>query len=150
MTKPINETIGIVGHLKIEINRADGSVEVHEEKNLMVTTGTAFVASRMIGNTPAVVSHMGVGTGTTAPVAGNTGLQTPITGRATVAASVSGNVVTYVAVFAPGVATGAWAEAGLFNAASAGTMTCRTVFGVKTKDAGDQITITWTNTITAA
>lgn len=149
-TAPLSEKVGVVGELTFEITHEDGTTETHKEKNLMVNTGLAFVASRMIGNTPAVVSHMGVGTGATAPVAGNTALESPISGRATVSASASGAVVTYVAVFGPGVATGAWTEAALFNAASLGTMTCRTTFGVKTKLAGDSFTVTWTNTIAAA
>ena len=38
-------------------------------------------------------------------------------------------------------------EAGIFNASSAGTLLCRTVFSVVTKGASDAMTITWTVTL---
>jgi hypothetical protein len=61
--------------------------------------------------------------------------------------TVAGAVVTYVATFGPGVGTGAIVEAGIFNAASSGTMLCRTVFSVVNKGADDAMTITWQITV---
>ena len=43
--------------------------------------------------------------------------------------------------------TGAITEAGILNAASAGTLLCRTVFSVINKGASDSMTVTWTITI---
>ena len=47
-------------------------------------------------------------------------------------------------------ATGAVTEAGIFNAASGGTMLCRTVFSVVNKGADDSLSVTWTITLTAS
>jgi len=134
------------GQLRITIRRANGTTERHLVKNRILTAGRAFIAERMIG-TPAVVSHMGVGTGTTAVADGDTALRTQLGARVAVTAAVNGNVVTYTAELPPGTATGALTEAGLFTSATAGRMTCRSVFGVKTKDPGDHITINWDNII---
>ena len=61
--------------------------------------------------------------------------------------TVSTNTITYVASFAAGTGTGAVTEAGIFNASSAGTMLCRTVFPVVNKQSGDSMTVTWTVTV---
>jgi len=59
----------------------------------------------------------------------------------------AGNQIVYSATFPAGVATGAVVEAGIFNAAAAGTMFCRTTFAVKNKEAADTITASWTITV---
>lgn len=53
----------------------------------------------------------------------------------------------YVATFGPGVGTAAITEAGIFNAASAGTMLARTAFPVINKGALDTLTLTWKVTV---
>jgi hypothetical protein len=53
-------------------------------------------------------------------------------------------VITYASTFAAGTGTGALVEAGIFNAASAGTMLCKTSFDVVNKQTADTIAITWT------
>ena len=120
-----------------------------EHNNLVVNSGLAYIASRMVGNTSDIMSHMEVGTGTTAAVGANTALQTPILGSRIVInpLSSSGAVITAVAQFNAGVATGAITEAGIFNASSEGTMICRTVFPVVNKSATDLMIITWTITV---
>jgi hypothetical protein len=54
-----------------------------------------------------------------------------------------GDTITYEATFLPGIGTGAVTEAGIFNAAGAGTMLNRLVFGVINKDVGDTLDIEW-------
>ena len=46
-----------------------------------------------------------------------------------------------------GDATGAVTEAGIFNAATSGTMLCRTTFDVINKGASDTMSVTWTITV---
>ena len=116
---------------------------VQEVDNLVVTSGKAFVASRMIGTSASVMSHMAVGSGSTAAAAGDTALGSEL-GRTTATSSASGAVVTYASTFAAGTGTGAVTEAGLFNASSSGDMLCRTVFSVINKGASDSMTISWT------
>jgi len=136
------------GQLRIRIDREDGTVERYLVNNRVLDLGEEFIASRMIGDTPAVVSHMAVGEGTTAVDPEDTVLENELA-RVAVVASRVGNTVTYNAVFGAGVGTGPISEAGLLNAASGGTMTCRSVFGVKTKDPLDVVTISWDNIIEA-
>ena len=141
----VNEQLKMKGHLKIELN---GEL-VRDIDNLVVTAGKGFVASRMIGTSAGVMTHMAVGTGTTDPAARDTALETQVGSRKafTTSASVSGAVVTYVCAFSAGEGTGALTEAGIFNASSSGTMLCRTEFSVVNKGASDSMTITWTVTV---
>ena len=116
--------------------------------NLVVTTGLAYIASRMKDATATAMTHMTVGTGNTAAAAGNTALETQLGSRvALTSTTVTSNSIAYVASFGAGVATGALTEAGIFNASTSGTMLCRTVFAVINKGASDTMTITWTITI---
>lgn len=119
---------------------------VREIDNLVVTAGKGFVASRMIGTSANVMSHMAVGSGSTAAAAGDTALGSEL-GRTTTSASASGAVVTYSSTFAAGTGTGAVTEAGILNASSSGTMLCRTVFSVVNKGASDSMTVSWTVTV---
>tara|TARA_R100000315_G_C5229722_1_gene140676 strand:+ start:1685 stop:2095 length:411 start_codon:yes stop_codon:yes gene_type:complete len=130
------------GHLTIALN---GEV-VREVDNLVVTAGKGFVASRMAGTSANVMSHMAIGTGSTAAAAGDTALGNEAARTALTSTNVSGAVVTYVDTFAAGTGTGAITEAAILNASSGGTMLCRTVFSVVNKGASDSMTITWTVT----
>jgi hypothetical protein len=80
---------------------------------------------------------------------GDTTLQTVISGSRTTLSSttVTANAIAYVTSFPAGTGTGAVTEAGIFNAASAGTMLCRTVFSVVNKGAADAMSVTWTITV---
>lgn len=139
----INDDLKLKGKLAIAIN---GDV-VQEVDNLVVTAGKGYVASRMKDATATAMSHMGIGSGSTAAAASDTALGTQLGRVSLTSTSVSGAVVTYVATFAAGTGTGAVTEAGLFNAASGGTMLCRTVFSVVNKGSADSMTITWTVTV---
>lgn len=141
------ETLKAKGDVKIEITRADGSKETKQIHNLVVTTGLNYIVSRMKDATATAMTHMAVGSGNTAAAAGNTGLGTELGRVALTSTTVSANTIQYVATFPAGTGTGAVTEAGVFNASSGGTMLCRTVFGVVTKDVGDAMTITWTVTV---
>lgn len=116
-------------------------------KNLVVSSGLAWIISRMVAS-PAAMSHMAVGSGNVAAADANTALGNEITRVALTSATPVGPVVTYIAAYPAGVATGALTEAGILNAAVGGTMLARTVFPVVNKGANDAISITWA--ITAA
>ena len=142
------ENLKASGSLRVVVTGADGKVkEEHQFKNLVVTVGKNFVASRMVGTASAVMSHMAVGSNNTAAAAGDTALGAEL-GRVALSTSTANtNVVTYTATFPAGTGTGAIVEAGIFNASSAGTMLCRTVFAVVNKGVDDALSITWTITI---
>jgi hypothetical protein len=146
----VNDNIKITGDVRIDLFDANGIVkDTREIKNLVVTVGKTFIASRMVGVSATVMGWMELGTGTTAAAVGDTTLQTVIaSSRVTLTSGTSAtNVATYVASFPAGTGTGAVTEAGIFNAASAGTMLCRTVFSVVNKGAADAMSITWTITV---
>jgi hypothetical protein len=145
-----NDAIKMTGNLKLVLTDEHGNVKQEEEiKNLVVTVGKGFIASRMKDATATAMTHMEVGTGTTAAAVGDTTLQTAVaSSRVTLTSTtVTTNNVAYVATFPAGTGTGALTEAGLFNASSAGTMLCRTVFSVINKGAADTLGITWTVTV---
>jgi hypothetical protein len=144
------DNIKITGAVKIDIYDAAGALkDTREIKNLVVTVGKNYIASRMKDATATAMTHMELGTGTTAAAVGDTTLQAAISGsRVTLASTtVTTNSVAYVASFPAGTGTGAVTEAGIFNAASAGTMLCRTVFSVVNKGAADAMSVTWTITV---
>ncbi len=142
------ENLKASGSLRVVVTGADGKVkEEREFKNLVVTVGKNFVASRMVGTSAAVMSHMAIGSDNTPAAAGDTALGSELGRVALAGASAATNVVTYTATFPAGTGTGAVVEAGIFNAGVAGTMLCRTVFAVVNKGVDDAMSITWTVTI---
>jgi|TARA_B100000085_G_scaffold281229_1_gene307439 hypothetical protein len=142
------EELKVTGGLKVEVKDKDGNVkDTRELKNLVVTAGLGYIASRMKEATATAMSHMAIGTDNTAAAAGDTALGTEAARQALTSTTVSSNTVEYVASFAAGTGTGAITEAGVLNNSSGGTLLCRTVFSVVNKGASDSMTITWTITI---
>lgn len=141
----LQENVKFTGDVSVVLyNPKTGEVKDRREiKNLVVTAGKQFIASRMVGTSANVMSHMALGAGTTAAAVGNTALGSELGRVALTTATASGAVVTYTATFGPTIATGAVTEAGVLNAASAGTLLCRTVFAVVNKGADDAMAITW-------
>lgn len=157
-----NNVIEVGGSLSIVV--FDTELQVVKQElfvpNLVVQTGKNFIASRMVGTTENVMSHMGIGTSATGEVNGDTALGSELTvaggftgyNRSSVTSTFSSNVVTYSATFAANNPSAPEAgavlrEAGIFNAATGGTMLCRTTFPIVTKLPPDALTITWTITI---
>lgn len=156
-------TIEVGGALSIIVTDQE-SGDLKQEiyiPNLVVTTGKNFIASRMVGTTATEMTHMGIGTSSTAEVVGDTTLGAELTGAggytnysraALLTKSATNNVVTYSANFPannPSAPAGGAVlrEAGIFNGSTGGTMLCRTTFPIVTKLPADALTITWTITI---
>jgi len=139
----IYDDLKLKGKLAITLN---GKV-VREIDNLVVTAGKEYVASRMKDTSATAMSHMAIGTGSTAAAAGNTALGNQAARVSLTSTTVSGADIVYVATFPAGTGTAAITEAGIFNASSSGTLLCRTVFSVVNKGASDSMTITWTVTV---
>ena len=140
------------GQLEIVLKDQSGKVkERRTEKNLIVNTGLNAILDRLVGTSEAVMSHMGLGSSSTAAAAGQTALVSQLGSREAIDSStVTGSSVAYVCTFEAGDATGTITEAGIFNAASGGTMLCRSVFSSITKGANDSLNVTWTITVTAS
>lgn len=148
----IKEGMKISGEVNLVLTGPDGKVkEDRTHKNLVVDAGKDFIASRMKDATATAMSHMAVGSGTTAAVAGDTDLESILGVREAIdTTTVTNNTVVYSCAFEAGDGTGAVTEAGIFNASVAGTMLCRTTFPVVNKQADDVLTINWTITISAS
>ena len=151
----INENLKLSGQLNIVLKDKAGNVKDQREvKNLVVNSGLAYIASRMTGTAKSVMSHMALGSGTTAAAAGQTDLVSILGSRealdSTTISGTNDEKVVYESSFEAGDATGAVTEAGIFNAASGGDMLCRTKFDVVNKAADDTMSVTWTITLSAS
>ena len=138
--------IAITGKLTISLN----DEIVRETDNLVVTAGKAWVAQRMEGVALGIMTHMGIGTSTTAAAIGQTDLVAITGARLALSDSggiVAGAVITFACTYPAGAHTAAITEAGIFTASTSGTMLARTVFTVVNKGALDSMTISWAVTI---
>jgi hypothetical protein len=144
----MKDNVNPTGKLKITLRDSDGNIkEQREVKNLVVNAGKEFIASRMNAATMSPISHMAVGSGSATAIVTDTTLGTQISRVALTSVAVLSRTLTFTATFPAGVGSGALTEAGLFNAASGGTMLARTTFGVFNKQATDVLTIEWDVTI---
>lgn len=148
------ENLKLMGQVNMVLTDADGNVKDQREiKNLVVNSGLAYIISRMVGTAKDVMSHMALGSGTTAAAGTQTDLVSILGAREALdSTTVTGTLnekVQYTASFEAGDATGAITEAGIFNAATGGDMLCRTTFPVVNKQADDTLAITWTITVQA-
>jgi hypothetical protein len=155
----LDDSLKAKGHLELKLLDANGNVkEIQNIRNLIVTTGLAHITSRLKDATATTMSHMGVGTSTTAAATGDTGLTGTIPRVAfdsisLVSTTVANDTIQYVATFPAGASyAGAITEAGIFNNATlgSGTMLCRTVFSVINKGTADTLVITWKVAMTSA
>lgn len=149
------ENLKLAGELSIVLTDKNGQVkETREVKNLVVNAGLAYIISRMVGTSKSVMSHMAVGSGSTATAGGQTDLVSVLGSRealdSTTVMGDNNEKVQYISSFEAGKGTGAIVEAGIFNNSTGGDMLCRTVFPVVNKQADDTMAITWTITVAAA
>jgi len=147
----MNDGLKLRGDVALVLRDKDGNIkETRDVKNLIVDTGLNFICDRMKDDETAM-THMALGSGSTAAAAGDTTLGSQLGSREALdSATVTNNQIVYVASFEAGDATGAVTECGLFNASTGGTMLCRTVFSVVNKAADDTLTVNWTITLTAS
>lgn len=115
--------------------------------NLVVNSGIGFIISRMYSSTENPMSHMAIGGTFGSPVPSEATLGSEITRVALTSTTIVGNSIVFVATFGAGVGTGLIQEAGIFNAATSGTMLNRVSFGSVNKNSSDTIVITWTLTL---
>lgn len=145
----MRDKLRLVANVHVELFGPDG--ELKDERrvhNLVVDTGEAHIADQL-SSAPgqAVMSHMAIGTGSTAAAGGDTTLGAETDRNALTSRTDAGAVVTYVGNWAAGDGTNAaLREAGIFNAAAAGTMLARVVYANIDKQAADTLQITWTLT----
>jgi hypothetical protein len=141
----------VTGKVTIQHFDSEGKLlSEHTVNNLVVSTGLQHIAARLADTgQPTQMTHMALGSSSVAPTNADSDLGAQL-GR--VALNVAGgtpssNNITYMAVFPVGTATGAISEAGIFNAATGGTMLCRTTFPVINKGSADSLAVTWVVTV---
>lgn len=138
----VGESLKMRGFVQVYKN----GILASEGDNVVVTTGKNWIASRIAQSpspAPNEMQYMAIGTGNTAGAYEDTTLDTE-TARTSIPASTSSlNQAVFIGTFDAGIGTGAIVEAGIFDAASGGTMLSRYVFPVVNKEAADYITVYW-------
>jgi hypothetical protein len=143
----INDTLKPTGELQIILRDENGNIKLNTTvPNLVVSAGKNIIASRLVGNTSSVMTHMAIGTSSTLPLVSHTGLLSEVSRAVLTSATSSLNEVNYTCTFGPSTAM-AITEACILNAASGGSMLSRTIFSVVNKGIGDTLTINWKITI---
>jgi hypothetical protein len=157
----MHETMNMHGRVRLIGTTREGHVVLdRSHANRIVKSGRQLVAQHFAGvpgTPPAIVSHIGVGTGGTAPSDGDTTLVAERARNAVTAPVYSAIVdgagaqsvqrvkVTLQTVFDFGEANGAdpLREAAIFTASAAGTMYNRVVFDAVTKAPTFKLTLIW-------
>lgn len=146
----ISDSITAIGKVALTLRDANGNVKQQTYiDNMVVSVGKSLIASRLVGVSSAVMSHMELGTSTANASLMDITLGAAIAGsRMPIATStVVGNEITYTATFSAGIGTGKLAEVGLFNSVTVGTMLARTTYNAFDKLAADTLDVVWKITI---
>lgn len=145
-----NEKMQMKGSMLAVIKKPNGDIQTVRKDNLILNNGFDFICNAIGSATsrPAVMSHIAVGSGTTAPAATQTALVNEITRKAADYSHSTGTkVMMFTTRFGAGEATGALTEAGVVNASSGGTFIDRVTFSVINKGEADELTITFQFTL---
>lgn len=134
------------GFFQAVLKRPDNTILYHAQPNLIVNGGWDLLCNVLgLNAQPSDITHVAIGTGSTAAAATQTTLVTELVRQTATYAHTAGTMsCTFTRNFAAGTGTGALREAGLFNASSGGTMFNRVVFDVINKQAGDILGVTFT------
>lgn len=145
------DQVTVRGHLEAWLN----GEKIADTDNVVTNNGHVLLADRFHDNTTpaAPLSHVGIGTGTTAPAATDTQIQTLAHIKAydsfTIQNSPNNNQIVASVQFAANEGSGDISEAGIFNGDTNGTSTMfarGAIAPARTKQASDTLDITWTFT----
>lgn len=145
--KGFNEGLYFDVNMHLELFDEDGNLKTERfVHNTVTTAGKNGVADQIIAS-PTLVKMGWMAVGTGSPAA--TLLGAEVARVAFDSKTRSGAVITVVATFAAGTATGALTEAGTFDVVTANTvnMWMSSSYSVINKGASDSLVITWTLTI---
>jgi hypothetical protein len=155
-TQATTDSVGPHGYVVVTVTRDGNEIYRNEDHNLITNAGKDFIAAQ-IGQTTGIGSNganfIALSTNTAAPAAGDTTLAGEITtgglGRSQGAYAHTNGQATYTITkqFSATATHTAVQKAGLFNATSSGTMMAENTFSPVTLQNGDQLTITWTITL---
>lgn len=150
------DEIRLRGCMEMHLRDTCGNViERREVKNVVVTSGRAWVLQHIAGstvfagNTTAPLNNLAIGTGTTAPSTADTAMQSE-TLRLTIqnftTSNLTSNPPSYriEVSFATNQANTTLGEVGLFNSSAAGTMLAHATFGTVNKTTSNTLSISYT------
>ncbi len=150
-----NEYLKVSGVVQLQHFRNGELIDEIITKNLVTSAGKAAVAANVVSDvTGTKFDAIAIGTGTTAPAAGDTQLGAEITGgggQRISAASVTGTRVTTSTANDTGQFVGTFSfsasyavtEAGLLNNSTGGDMLSRQTFAAINVISGDSLQVTW-------
>jgi len=155
----VEDRTTVVGHVILQVfDTNTGELKYKmENHNLVVDVGLDEMSQATFGVGGAgstFFDYIEIGTGTTAPVAGDTTIETSACARIQDASpdsnsATSGETSTSViSSFDGGTCAGAITEAGIFNALTGNQLLARSTFGAVTISAGDTLNVNYTITIT--
>lgn len=147
------ENFSVHGAVTLVLQRKDGECIASRHNNMVLNGGIDFLCNAFGASSarPNAMSHIAIGTGTTAVAAGDTKLVSELLRKAaSYSHSVGTTKLTVQTTFNAGEATGAITEAGICNASSGGTFFDRVTFPVINKGASDVLTVTFEITLTRA
>lgn len=145
--------IRLRGALRIALKDPDGKIlEERIINNLVVLGGRAWVLGQLQSVnhvTSQNISHMGIGSGTVAPVTGNTGLGNEVTRLAIASfdtSQLTANPPSWTAqcTFATSDANTTLGEVAMFNSSAIGTMLNRATFASFVKATSNTLAISFT------
>jgi len=146
------DKLKVRGDVKIITKNSSGqTLQYEEKKNMVVDVGLDQLARLLTGDETTAMGYIAVGTGTTAPAAGNTELEVERKREAVTPGNATSGVATFEKEFT--FETGEeWSitEAGLFDAAASGNMFDRFTFSAKAVEPGIALTIIITITFERA
>jgi len=138
---------GIRGLLTLDNSRGDGTRETITVENMVVSWALIKLAGVIAGVAfTNVLTHIALGSSSTAAALGNTALGTEIRRDAAVVTQLAApedNKVQFQKVFTQGAVVGTFREAGIFDAATVGNMFNRVVFTDFVVGSSDTLTVTW-------
>ena len=138
------EQIKVKGTVIGRLIRAGKVVHEFEGNNLVVNAGKAYMASRLVGNSPAAMGYMAIGSSIVSTAVDMTALQGTEHERVAATPSAAGAIYTITGQFGASIAAEkSVAEIGIFNANSAGSMLARFTTTEFKINAGDTLDISW-------
>ncbi len=119
-----SDGVRLVGEWRLTLrNAATGAVEkVYRIKNTVATVAKTMIANNLADNSPdnvMLINYTALGTGTNAPAAGDTQLQTETYRRTTASYTNSANTAYITAFYTATECNGTYYEAALFSNATA-------------------------------
>lgn len=144
----MRQTIDVLSNVRVTVTDAATGELLNEQHhhNLVVNDGLNLIRDLLDGDAVAGLTHLAVGTGTAATTAASAALGTEVFRDAVIGRTSNAQQLVISYYLGSGSANGnTLSEAGIFNAASSGTMFARVKLGTTiVKTASIAVTFNWT------